>query len=144
MPTWFQTTQIARPDFWDRNPSMSNTNFTANGIAPHVSTVRASFTVPVKRKAWLDMLWLRMGRSNVAGTGSFYQIVATYTPSGGPAAPLIYIFSTSNVAGTFTETVAPALGFLNTGDLLALTTVDASVGGTVDYQASQKVTSFDA
>lgn len=144
MPLWFQTTQVARPHFYDRNPVMSIVAFDIGGIGPHGTTNRTSFTVGVGKKAWLDSLFMFQGRSGVAGAPGVVTSRATYTPAGGGATFLVKNETVFNVVGNSKDLILPVEGFMNTGDLVQLQTTDTSTGGTMDYAVSTKTTTFDA
>lgn len=143
MPQIYQTTQIARPQFYDRNPVMSILSYNAGGVAPHAVTTRTSLTVPAAKKAWLDGLWLRITRQTAPAGAGLVQILCPYTPSGGGAAYMNWLEMSNGAAGFSTYKDVVQLGFLNSGDLLQIQTVDPSAGGTVDYTLACKSTTYD-
>lgn len=143
MPTWFQTTQIARPQFYDRNAQMAITAYNIINIAPHGLTNRTSFTVAPNKKAWLDSIWMHMVRSAVAAPQGLMTNLVQYTPSGGGSQALGFIYFNSNTAFDPRALVLPNEGYIAQGDLVQFQTSDASTGGFAEYAAAMKVTSYD-
>lgn len=143
MPLWFQTTQIARPNYYDRNPATNITTVAVGGITPHGSTVRASYTVPADKKAYLDSLWASMIRDGVTGSPGSTVMLIGYVPIGGSVGYLMQLFMNNGTLWTQVSDVVPAFGYMGPGDHFNVSTTDASSGGTFQFNAGVKRTEFD-
>jgi len=128
-----------RPDPWDRNPRDANKNFGGTGIAPHGTTARWTYTVPVNKKALVSSLFIKVKRRAAAGPASY---------------PAITINLDGNLylgVGIFENTVsakeeASMYGqlYMTAGQVIEMNTSDGSTGGTVDYEGYSVITEFDA
>jgi hypothetical protein len=132
-----------RLDWYDRTPLAVMNNYQQT-VAPHVTTVRWSYTVPAGRKAYLETAHCSLLRAVVAAPANFAAVQQKYTPSGGSTG--VYVISginTNNVGDQFALQVgASFLGFA--GDAFEGSTVDQSVGGTTIMRNFAKLTEFDA
>lgn len=143
MPLWFQTTQIARPNFYDRNPRTGMLTVNIANVAPHGLTLRATYTVPGNKKAWLDSIWTHIVRSAAAAPSQVALIRVTETTSfSGAQVAFFNYFTSGAVLGTQSAILAND-GFLASGDNIQVSTIDGSTGGSCDYDFSVKYTEFD-
>lgn len=143
MPTWFQTTQIARPTYYDRNAATALVGFSLGGVAPHGTTVRAGYTVPTNKKSFLDSLWMDIIRDGATATFGTVLVRLNYSPFGGGAAIMFQTFQNQGTALVESQTVLPQFGYMSPGDSFTLTTSDASIGGTNAFNVNAKKTEFD-
>lgn len=144
MPLIFQSTAVARPDYFDRNPTTQIVNYDVGGFGPHALIVFNQYTVPVRRKAYLDSIYLFQSRSAVAGAPGVVTSKAQISIAAAAAQEIFRVQYTTNTVGVSVDNIFPIVGFLNTGDNIQLANADTSTGGSVDYVGSVKVTSFDA
>ena len=135
---------IARPAWYDRNPSIQVKNYSAAGVAPHTSTLRWSYTVPSGKKAFLELADIEVVRATAATTVGMVSAGITYTPSGGSEVNVIVVeIRTNGVGDRAGKTVGQAF-VMSAGDSIKAYTTDTSTGGTIDYTMSAKITEFDA
>jgi len=137
-------TFLARPGWYDRNPVRLFQYYKGDGVAPHSSTLRWTYTVPAGKKAWVELLVNRVKRSGAATTPDAVLSQIYLTPYGGSISTLLYVFFNSNTLGAGDTIIVPASMMLGAGDVLSAYTQDASTGGLVDYLVSAKITEFDA
>lgn len=144
MPLIFQSTAVARPAYYDRNPITTMVSINLAVVAPHVLTLRASYTVPANKKAWLDSVWLHIVRSNAAAPAGPAEIRCNETTTVVGAQLATYVYHNNNTVGfDVTQNLANG-GFLGTGDNIQVFTIDTSTGGSCDYDMAVKATQFDA
>jgi hypothetical protein len=140
----YNSQQIARPEWWDRNPITNSIQYVATGVAPHGATQRASYTVPAGKKAYVDMVLLTVRRDLAAGAAALAAAYATYTPSGGTETRLFQQGDFQNTVNAGQQATITQFGFLGVGDAVKLYTLDASTGGTYTYLIGAKITEYDA
>ena len=136
--------QPARSSEYDRTPAVKAIFYQASGVAPHIATSRASYTVPAGRKARVTSYKLQTDRATAATTAGKVGVYALYTPSGQGALTVRLSYSLSNTVGFTDEINSPGFDILLPGDVLAIYTVDASTGGTMNYDLAVNILEFDA
>lgn len=134
----------ARPQFYDRSAATNVLAFDQGGVAPHGDTIRATYTVPVNKKAWMDTVFMRTERTGAAAPVAVVRVSCRYTPSGGSSVLLAHILHRDNTLAIDRTSSLTAMGYLSTGDTVALHTSDSSTGGANDYTLAAKFTEFDA
>jgi hypothetical protein len=140
----FSTMHVARPAWYDRNPSDTVKNSIMWGQSPHSFTTRWTYTVPTARKAMVEVAIIKFCRVTAATTAGELVIGIYITPSGGSLTNLIYSSSILNIVGDKDVIDTGQSVLLLTGDALSAGDSDASTGGTADFYQAAKVTEFDA
>lgn len=138
------TQAVSRPAFFDRNPGPKTSMYSAGGVAPHASTTRWSYTVPVGRKAWVDSMWIQVDRAAAGTTAGVVAANLNYVPNGGTVGVFGQGWLFNNAVGAVNQVVAEQFGYLGAGDVLSSTTSDGSTGGSIDYTIAAKYTEYDA
>jgi len=119
-------------------------SYVAGAIAPHVTTQRWTYTVPAGKKAFVELAFCQVFRTGVAGTLGMCVAYVQVTPQGGSATVMLGAKMWNNTAGA-QDTVEIGLAWhMKAGDQIEGITQDGSVGGTIDYQLTAKITEFDA
>lgn len=137
---------ISSGAYWDRAGVTRLLVYDADGVAPHVQTIRATRTVPSGSIARVEAGFVRLCRATVAttpGTSArgFCRMVRSSVSY--PYAGLDLDASTAgNVAGFAKSIATPGCGILIAADQLDLTTRDDNTGGTVNYASMAKMTEF--
>jgi hypothetical protein len=142
MPQVFQVTQIARPNYYDRQP-ISISQFYTNGLAPHVSTVRSTYTVPANRVAFMELFFLNAYRSTAAVAADIVQAYVEYVPNGGGSSRILQVQFVNNAVFAGDRNQAPSFGYMKGGDIIRTVTFDGSNGGTCSYLLAFKGIEFD-
>jgi len=135
---------VARPDWYDRNPSNQHLYYEGYGISPHVKTGRWNYTVPAGKKALVELVWARLIRKSAATTlGDAYAGI-WFLVSGGTNRWLAGAWICDNTVGATKDFVLGQSIIMLPGDSIFGYTADGSTGGTFDYQIYAKITEFDA
>ena len=134
---------VARPAYYDRNGTASLLAYNANAITPHAHTQRFTATVAAGKKATVELWMLASWRETAAGVASTRYVVGTIA-SGGPAIVAVNTITQSNT--TYAQQTAQASMpiTLYAGEVLETSTLDVSIGGTLAFWLSAKLTTFDA
>jgi hypothetical protein len=135
---------VARPIYYDRNGTSGVKAYQAYGLAPHAEVERWSYTVPVGKKAYVEMFQVGVKRDTVATVVSRYWAEMFFYPSGSGATKILEASLQSNVADTQLNFIVGGSMLMFAGDQLAGWTGDASTGGTITVQVSAKYSQFDA
>ena len=136
---------IARPAWYDRNPTTLVDSFTGSA-APHAPTTRISYTVPAGKKAIVETLAAKVIRMAAASTPELVTAQFLLTPSGGEERVLLGAYLTSaqnSPKDSDSLGIGPSLT-LFPGDYIRGITFDLSTGGLVYYVLILKLTVFDA
>lgn len=128
-------------EWFDRNPIVADSNFSAT-IAPHVSTLRLSYTCPAGKKAFVQTAFVGMMRATVAApVGEVDWLIQHY--DGSQAAIVAMIQTFDNVVGNpHIERVSFNI-YLTAGQAIRFYSSDTSTGGTVNYNGQLSVVEFD-
>lgn len=132
--------QISLNQWFDRNPLEVNLSYNSANVAPHASTIRSTYTVPVGRKFLID----------TARVLAMVETVAT-----GRGRPGIYVQLSSNLYVVFALLLTNLVGdskneiigsgiTLLAGDTVSLITSDNSTGGSLTYVGSLHGVEYDA
>jgi len=128
-----------RLEYYDRNPAPGLVSWTADGIAPHGATIRASYTVPTGKKALIVGGTAMMMRATAATTlGRARAYGAT------PTSIVFDLFHKSNTVDSLQQVVSAVSYVIYAGITTSLVTADASTGGTIDYNVYLTYTEFSA
>jgi len=127
----------ARPEWYDRNPSQAGINYTATNVAPHGSTVRATYTVPSGKKAFVAAAELDVRRRTAATT--LGSVLAWLTFGGILGLQVLHENNTVDARRSIETYLG---GVLFAGQSLQLSTWDASTGGAMDYVLTTIIVEF--
>lgn len=133
-----------RPQYYDRNPTQVEVTFNGGGIAPHVATTRASYTVPTNRKAYVEITQGYVQRDTAAAPAARSRFEVQETPSGSGAFGLAEVSISTNAVGDQAILQSLSSFMLGAGDLHALATQDASTGGTCYFHLGSKIVEYDS
>lgn len=135
---------IVRPAWYDRNPLSVFKSFNLAAVAPHVNTVRWTYTVPAGRKAMIESVMIETFRDAVAGAAGLFIGFIRYAVGGAGGDAYVVARSNANTLGAESRINESQGGIMFAGDVLTGETVDGSTGGTVLYMVNAKITEFDA
>lgn len=135
---------LARPTYFDRNGVPTAIAMTVNASAPNIETVRASYTVPAGRKAYLSAVWLWVRRMTAAAPAALAYSDLRYTPNGGTNRYMSQAPLATNGVNDFSDRTLTGFDIMSTGDNIQLVQADGSTGGTCEFFSTAKYTEFDA
>lgn len=117
--------------------------YTATGIAPHGSTVRATYTVPAGSRAVLENYGLSWHVETLVTTPRINaaRVVVTGDSGGAHVSASSAMGPTGNVADAEVKIGFPDV-ILNAGNIVSLDTEDASTGGTKRYELGADIYEF--
>lgn len=134
----------SRAAYYDRNATSQLIQYVAQ-VTPHVDTLRATYTTPAGKKAYVEAatVYIRCETAPTVAGRNIGLVRVTDTLSN-----LIDIAridklanATQNASYSVTSTTMPTI---YAGETMTLRTTDTSTGGLVDYVLGAKVTQFDA
>ena len=128
-----------RLEWYDRNPIDQTVSYVGSNVAPHSLTVRASYTVPTGKKAFIGGAAVEVSRRTVATT---IGDVLAYVSFAGETS--LNIFHRDNTEGTVERGSLNINGVMLAGASLTLNTQDTSEGGAMNYWISTVIMEFDA
>jgi hypothetical protein len=132
-------TVVARQAYYDRTPASKTLFFNSNSVAPHSNTVRATYTTPTAKKAFITSGVFEMERSNVATT-----VGVTTLSSTAAALTLVNLISIDNTLGSY-RVASPSGGhILNAAEAVNIADADQSTGGAMDISEALGIVEFDA
>jgi hypothetical protein len=134
----------ARAVWYDRNPLNVPFQYAADGVGPHVDTIRTTYTVPGARKALIEFAHIRVERAGVAAPVGRVVLYVTYIPNGGATFELLIDVDIGNVVNIddYHDTVMQFIA--GAGDRFDIHSADNSTGGTMNYRCTVTATEFDA
>lgn len=133
----------SRADFYDRGADGVHIGYEGNAIAPHGSTVRATYTVPANSKVIINAAQLYLMRATAPAGAGIYNAWLQYTPSGGSAVPIVKAYHKSPTQYTNINVLLSSGFVMYPGDKLELVTADISAGGTISYILHVMMSEFD-
>ena len=136
-----QVQQIARPNYYDRLPSSVFATCDIL-VGAHAATVRASYTVPANRAAFIETVWLFVIKVAPTAPADFFGIACDFLPNGGSVANIDQLtdnFAGNGILGPITLT---SFGYMQTGDRIRLVTTDSATGGNAFYRGTVKGIEF--
>lgn len=131
----------ARPQWFDRNPLPASIGFHASAVAPHGNTVRATYTVPASRKAWIASIFFNVVRLTVAAPAG-EVILQAEAPTAGTSAAII-VLGSNGVGDRASDGFGQSITLLAT-QIVRVITQDTSTGGTCRYDEDVQITEYDA
>jgi len=130
---------LARPVWYDRNPSTVNYVFSQESVAPHSLATRTTVTVAAGKKMWLMAFTCDVKRQTAATTAARVRAYWSFSTT-----PIVEVlFYGNNVDSGECKSVYPGV-LLLAGQTFGLYTEDVSTGGTCAYFASYLGVTFDA
>lgn len=142
MPLWFQTTQIARPAYYDRNAIGTALAYEAI-VGLGASTVRWSYTCPAGKAAYIESLYAYFVRQGLPALSVYNEAWCEYTPVGSPAVKFFDLIFASGNAYDNRVINQTSFGFMKAGDALKGWTAGSDSGGTVTVGIAFKGTQYD-
>lgn len=142
MPQIFTTSEIARPQYYDRQPVPIVASFLSSGVVPHALTTRASYSPAYPYAAFIEAITLQVIRQSAAAAQSYQEAFVFFLPYYGGTYQLLPCTGYSNVPGNVTQQNMSDYGYMAYGDTLQLKTSDPSTGGTGSYSVLLKGTEF--
>lgn len=133
----------SRPAWIDRNPSPQGIEYEGINLAPHINTLRVSYTVAAGKKAQVEGLSIDICRVTAAAPVGLYQAYWYLVTSGGNC-PMPRVKMLTNNIGDRAGALANGSMFMGAGDQVQGVTGDAGTGGTVNYTIGLKATQYDA
>ena len=133
-----------RPFWYDRYPSSPVESYIKFNVAPHGLTSRWTYTVPPGRRAFIEILAVKVLRQTVADTVGIARADILIHITGVPTPRILSAFICTNVAGDTDRGEVGHSVILNAGEWIKGETSDSSIGGTCAYLLTLKVTEFDA
>ena len=116
----------------DRRPAYVQLSYVQGGTPPHVSTTRATYTIPTNRLGLLTYTNCAIRRVSNSTILNRASLVTNYTPMSGAIATIMRL----EVLLAATPSIANKDMLLNmplfAGDTIDITTIDVSVGGAHD------------
>lgn len=128
-----------RLTWYDRNGIDATIAYSGGAVAPHVVTLRATYTVPTGKKAFLGACCININRDAIATT---LGLVFAYLSFAGSQS--LYVSHENNTVGHAERGSVNVNGVLLAGQTAQLSTGDGSTGGTMDLMISLVVMEFDA
>jgi len=135
---------IARPAWYDRNPTIKEDHYWGQGVAPHAVTTRISYTCPAGKKAMIEVLQVRVRRVTAATTLGLCGAYAMLTDAVAGAKEILDAYLNDNTLNVRNEAAIGTALIMVAGNTIDLKTYDTSTVGTCDYFMSYKITEFDA
>jgi len=133
-----------RLDWYDRNPGNQRQLYAVAGVAPHLETIRWTYTVPAAKKAWISAAFVAARRATAATTAGEVRARVVFAPSGGQYGSIIMARIFGNVVNDQDKAAfGPGMMMQATDQLLGLT-MDLSTGGTIDYEVTAVIVEFGA
>ncbi len=141
MKLQFPTIQ-GRP-FYDRNASYNGLAYNVTGLAPHAFTSRATYTVPVGKRALVTAFgfyWVRTAAAAPAGIVRVWGIINWVANYGA----ICNLATNLNAVNDTKEVNFPCEIWLEAGMTLQLATEITGTGGTSSFWLSATYVEFDA
>lgn len=133
----------ARASIYDRNSELTNIIYGAPAV-PHAPTVRSTYTVPVNKKAIINMISMFMERQSNASSADISDIVYLVTRLAGGVVTIGRLTDVLD-ANHDIATDSFSLGAtLLAGDKIEIVTSDLSTGGGIYFNTLAVITEFDA
>lgn len=134
----------SRPDYFDREPLVVVNNYVGLSQGPHGLTLRTLYSVPSRRKAYVEAAVTHVLRVNPAGAAGVPESWVYILPAVGGSVRFSIARILANNVGERDSMVTSGIGMVGAGDAVSGQTQDNSTGGFVDYIIGVKATEFDA
>lgn len=135
--------QPSRPEWFDRNPTAKALSANVTIAGSDAGTVRATYTAPTGKKAYLDIAMMTCFRT-VDGTPNQQFVVGLLYSDGAASFYIQLIKSSVSNYGAVGDQWLGQGGILTAGQTLQFVTSSSFTDGTVEVLAGAKVTEFDA
>ncbi len=129
----------ASRQIFERNPESKKAEFVQNNVAPHGSTVRATYTVPANKQAQIDLITGFLFRRSAAAPEDTVTVKITASIGG---RLLTLQFKDNTVGFTIKESFSRNK-LLEPGESVEIETEDDSTGGAINYMLNAAITEFD-
>ena len=135
---------VARPAYYDRAAAGGRSRFYGT-VAPHAQTLRFTVTIAAGKKAFAELVAVRVAQASVSTVTSRADSVIDST-DGVTNTSLAYaaVYTSTVSANQYVFNASPSQQTLYAGDALKAYTEDGSTGGTVLYVVDARYTTFDA
>lgn len=124
---------------FERNLLSKKAEFTQNGVGPHGSTIRATYTVPSDKLAEIGLITGLLFRKQVAS--ALDNVIVKFEASIAGRL-LTFMFRQNAVADQVQESIARNK-LLESGEIIEIETEDDSTGGQINYALNVAITEFD-
>ena len=132
----------ARADMYDRNATIVGLRYTAL-LSPHGATVRATYTVPAGKKAYIGFCIAYIKRWTAAFPQGFPRASCYVELLAGGSMNLVESVSPMTAVDVDVNTFGNTGMFALPGDVITLLTEDNSTNGTVQYLLDAAIATFD-
>ena len=129
------------PPWYDRTPITVSDVYSAT-IIPHNETTRLTYAVPAGKSAFLEFIQTASRRSLVASVMGLVRVRISLNLGGVGDKVLIHTQLYNNTLYTIFQRAESVAVFLGTGDTITFKTFDNSIGGSIEYLLSYKLTLF--
>lgn len=141
MPQVYTVSSVARPDYYDRQPTIIFASFFGS-TGPHLLTQWATYSPASGHGAYIEMMDTIMTRITAGTVPGPAQLLAIYDPLVGPDQVILNPQMYEIALYTQKTAHADSFGFMTAGDALKIQTVDQGTGGNVYYQICIKGSDF--
>lgn len=141
MPLWQPSKTLARPQYYDRDPVPVAASYLAT-VAPHGSTIRASYSTAYPYAAFIESLIVDIIRVTAAAAVGPVSGHWEFLPFSGGTYRLQWVYFVDNTLQVQRAQEGNSFGYMAFGDTIQFVTVDGSTGGTNFYLGSMKGTEF--
>lgn len=134
---------VARPAYYDRNATSTLQSYSAT-VAPHADTTRWTTTIATGKKMSVELLQIYQERRTAAVAASQINIQVNVTSGATTALSVFTNELANNTVGARDYRLITNVCTLYAGEVIYVTTTDASTGGTALFLAVMKGTTYDA
>ena len=131
-----------RPEYYDRAPLPQLLNFSAFALGPHAATVRASYTVPSGKRAYIELARSFIRRNTAATAVSEVRGTINLNSTDALTNTLVHTEFLDNATTARHDQVVGVSGLLVAADVVRILTQDAGTGGTCSYYLTAKAVEF--
>lgn len=134
----------SKPEWYDRDPAVKASRYTANNLGQHALTVRWSYTTPSNK---LGMVQSAMAaavlRTAPGGNCDVYAEILILPATGGSGA-VVRVLPKPAVVGAGEHLAVGPLAVLRSGDAIYAASYNGAPGSGVDYELSMITTEYNA
>lgn len=142
-PEIWNSLETPQLEWYDRNPLDVNLDYDQI-LAPHITTVRWTYTVPTKRKTYIELLTLFLQRETVTTGAHLNEAEILFTPLNGTATFLPKAYLITNTVGDYRQIEIGQSILALAGDQIQFATQGTDDDGLVRFAGCMKATEFDA
>lgn len=140
-PQIYQTEQIARPVYYDRQPVPAFASYSA-GLGPHGFTVRATYSPAYPYAAFIENCYVSVQRTGAAAAVFRAYTSILFTSFLGPSGFMGLSSITDNVVNHWEHFNQSDVGYMAYGDMIQIGTENGDTGGVVAFNGTIKGTEF--